>query len=88
MIQNGRFAYFWTVNTSTRAGEDFSGIGSTTFDLVEVDLASATLQTLNEFSVKAADRDSWIPVALGFARRHSRKEFPFSDNGVPREEFL
>lgn len=88
LIQNGRYAYFWKIGIKTRSGADFSTPGATQFDMHEVDLATGETQDVKEFSIKMSDRDGWMPVAIGFANRHARKEFPFADAGVPRNEFL
>lgn len=34
------------------------------------------------------DREGWIPVSVGFASRHAKKEFPFVEGGAPRDVFL
>lgn len=88
LVQNGRFVYFWTTTTPQRGGDDFSGQGTTLFDLVEFDLYSGDWKELPEFRVKAYDSRKWVPLTAGFARRHAAKEFPYGDGAVKRDDFL
>lgn len=88
LVQNGRYVYFWTTATPQRGGEDFSGQGTTVFDLVEFDLYSGDWKELPEFRVKAYDSRKWVAVSAGFARRHAAKEFPYGDGAVKRDDFL
>ena len=88
LIQNGKHVYFWTTSANVKSG---SGLGqvSAVFELVELDLESGQTSSLKEFTVKGSNAAGWIPASVGYARRHSAKEFPYSeDHHVKRDEFL
>lgn len=87
LLQNGSHVYFWTTTTQQRTGKGFSSPGTTVFDLVEYDLGTGVMETLDKFRIKANDTDGWIPVAASFTRRHSRKEYAFAGWALPREVF-
>lgn len=56
--------------------------------MCELDLGTGSIQALKEFHIKANDSMLWIPISVGFARRHTKKEFAFSDEGIKRDDFL
>ena len=88
LIQNGKHVYFFTTSATVKSG---SGVGqvSAVFELVELDLESGQTSSLKEFTVKGSNAAGWIPASVGYARRHSAKEFPYSeDHHVKRDEFL
>jgi hypothetical protein len=51
-------------------------------------MGSGTTSTIKELSFSASDKEGWIPISVGFARRHSQKEFPWIDNSTKKDEFI